>query len=99
MSVVPVLPAAGRPPSSRAFVAVPSLIGDSSRLVTPRATSAFMTCLHATGLSLICLPFARVIDSIGLGGQYLPSAARVAKELASWSGEVESEPRTMLAME
>ena len=43
-----------------------------------RATSGSMTCLHAGFLIFIFLPLAVVIDSIGLGGQYLPSAARVA---------------------
>ena len=46
--------------------------------MTPRATPFSMTCLQAGGLIFIFVPLAVVIDSIGLGGQYLPSAARVA---------------------
>src|SRR5699024_1701142 len=74
LSVVPVLPAAGRPFAS----ALPSAVPPGSKVpvsssVTPWATPLSMTCLHGGGSSFIFVPLAVVIDLIGFGGQYFPS--------------------------
>jgi hypothetical protein len=71
LSVVPVLPAAGRPPTSPALSAVPPLRNTpSKRLVTPRATSGSTRFSHAlpkagSGNALPSL----TIDITGMGGQ------------------------------
>ncbi len=77
-SAVPVLPAAGRPPSSLAPRPVPFSMTPLSSSVVPLATSLLMTCLQLSVGSLIGFLSFVVIDRIGLGVQYLPSAARVA---------------------
>src|SRR5699024_7221835 len=79
LSVVPVFAAAFRPSSSVIAEAVPSpSIVSVSSSVAPRAMPLSMTCLHGGASIFIFLPLALVIDAIGFGGQYLPSAASVA---------------------
>src|SRR5687767_2414139 len=90
-SVVPVLPAAGRSPSEAARP-VPSFMTLVSSCVVPLATSGSMTCLQPVLPILTGFLSLVVIDRIGLGGQYLPLAARVAYDAARVSGVASSEP-------
>src|SRR4029453_3555153 len=94
-SVVPVLPAAGRPPASLAPVPVPWSITPSSSRGTPRATCSSLTCLHRVFGSATSFLSLVVIEMRGLGWQYFPSAASVAYDDAMVSGVTESEPRVI----
>src|SRR6266508_2506222 len=101
-SVVPVLPAIGLLTMERVGPEVApshcpyadwSPIGQRSASVAARATSWETTCEHFGLMPSSLLPSMLRISMIGIGSQYLPSAASVAYALVSSSGVVAVTPR------
>src|SRR3954462_10477238 len=101
-SVLPVLPATGRPPKMPATCcAVPpshlpkvacSPTGHRAASVAARATSGEITCRQLLAAGVL-RPCGAVIESSGDGAQPLPSAATVAYAEARSSGGTSITPR------
>src|SRR5688500_15566046 len=106
-SVVPVLPATGRPtmPYTPGAVdqppqeprAAPKPVTQRAASAAARAVAGLTACMQrglatSTPLYAACEPSGAAIDSTGSGSQYLPSAATVAYALDISSGVASDTP-------